>query len=787
MRARCAVEVSGFQSINQMFFHPADDYIFVLGQGNNPLRAYIMKNDKSEMILQHKADVIKDMLKQYSNNFLSYCMLPENHMIIGTEEGELLYVNNHYELKSRLPSSPFEDYQVRCIVAHSKGFIIGGSNCTFYIYDKNDRDHRQPYTRIERKIMNKDLSQYCINAFTLINDETIILGLENGSFMEVPFSMDKTVPEESFKFQDLVQPFHTNLITDFDLCIRKPLLATCSLDKSVKIWNYLDYSLENQKVFDQEAAAISFHPSGFHLAVAFPDRVKMLNIQYDDIRVSKDINVKGCTELAYSNGGHYVAIANGTIIQLYSVYTGEQITNFAFRGHTNHIKQIVWHPDDLGLISSGLDGQVFEWSLEEPQNKVIMLSQPNSFVTSLDFTTGERNEKTIFTNSTENHIFSIKNTKSDVREKDLAMDQKKYIVEDPKSVPTGAQIAYLTQTQSNKYMFMGTTGSKCPGVIRCYKYPFTGEVAEIQTHSRGVMKQALTADDSYQFSIGEDYNLIIYELTDKEAKVKRDKEGFGMPFSDEYLYDRDKYLKKIRKIEELARQLREMNTANEIKNKTAQKAKEDHIYDQEQKRENQLAMNEQKMATISEEISEMEEYYDNLLEDVRRKHEQRKMELEMDHKAKQVQEVRKYEEKSTEKIQMDTHHKKLENEIIKKHKELIEKQKDDYESQLRGGECERKDIQDKKAVMVEAFMRERDELEERAEKDIEQLKEEKEGEIKKMIEEKQTKEYALTVAKSECSVKEHRLRDRDQKFKVFLSKKSKNILGYHRRNWNDPR
>lgn len=90
-KARASVEVNGFQNINQMFYHPTDDYIFVLGQGNNPIKTYIPKSEKSEIILQNKPDLIKDVVRQFSNNFLSYCMLPGDAMIIGTEDGELLY------------------------------------------------------------------------------------------------------------------------------------------------------------------------------------------------------------------------------------------------------------------------------------------------------------------------------------------------------------------------------------------------------------------------------------------------------------------------------------------------------------------------------------------------------------------------------------------------------------------------------------------------------------------------------------------------------------------------
>lgn len=38
-------------------------------------------------------------------------------------------------------------------------------------------------------------------------------------------------------FEVLAQAFHNGQILGLDVCIRKPLIATCSLDRSVRIWN----------------------------------------------------------------------------------------------------------------------------------------------------------------------------------------------------------------------------------------------------------------------------------------------------------------------------------------------------------------------------------------------------------------------------------------------------------------------------------------------------------------------------------------------------------------------
>lgn len=39
-------------------------------------------------------------------------------------------------------------------------------------------------------------------------------------------------------FDFLAQSFHSAPLTGMDVCLRKPLIATCSLDRTVRVWNY---------------------------------------------------------------------------------------------------------------------------------------------------------------------------------------------------------------------------------------------------------------------------------------------------------------------------------------------------------------------------------------------------------------------------------------------------------------------------------------------------------------------------------------------------------------------
>ena len=40
------------------------------------------------------------------------------------------------------------------------------------------------------------------------------------------------------EFSYVMGPFHRDEITGLDVCIRKELIATCSKDKYISIWNY---------------------------------------------------------------------------------------------------------------------------------------------------------------------------------------------------------------------------------------------------------------------------------------------------------------------------------------------------------------------------------------------------------------------------------------------------------------------------------------------------------------------------------------------------------------------
>ena len=85
-------------------------------------------------------------------------------------------------------------------------------------------------------------------------------------------------------------------LTGLDVCVRKPLAATCALDRTVRVWDYLSASLELTCAVMEDPLCVAFHPSGLHLAVGFPDKLRLHHVLVDDLRVRIRESARGRRE-----------------------------------------------------------------------------------------------------------------------------------------------------------------------------------------------------------------------------------------------------------------------------------------------------------------------------------------------------------------------------------------------------------------------------------------------------------------------------------------------------------
>jgi WD40 repeat protein len=120
-----------------------------------------------------------------------------------------------------------------------------------------------------------------------------------------------------------------------DICIRKQLIVTCS-NSYIKVWNYANKTLEISFPCQagEETMAVAFHPSGFHIVCAFTDAVVLMNVLSSTLKEFNRLPYKGCTKVAFSNGGHFFACSvEKKNIHVVNFYTAECPNYLQIKGH----------------------------------------------------------------------------------------------------------------------------------------------------------------------------------------------------------------------------------------------------------------------------------------------------------------------------------------------------------------------------------------------------------------------------------------------------------------------
>ncbi|XP_053325091.1 cilia- and flagella-associated protein 57 [Spea bombifrons] len=543
--------------IYQVSFNPQDNTIIcATGRGVFKLFHYIEGNLKQT-----------NFQKVDSHNFLCHAWLSENRVICGTDTGKLCLwesgdlrwehsINGKAVAKEMEKSSENErslstlgasqpSVRINAILAYSKGFLCSagpGRVCMFEKVEDKELYKRNRDIKIPQDEHSNDPSQSELQEITCMSlspsEETVLISTNKSQLYTIALSSAEiSKGEDDVHFEYLTEQWHSAPITGLSICIRKPLIATCSLDHSVRIWNYENNSLELYKEYQEEAYSVSLHPSGLYALVGFSDKLRLMNLLIDDIRPFKEFTVRGCRECAFSHGGHLFAAVNGNVIHIYSTTTFENVTNL--KGHNGKVRSIAWSTDDSKLVSCGLDGAVYEWNslLGKRESECVLKScSYNSVALAPD-------SKTIFA------------VGSDQSLKEISDGQ--FVREVPSLDVTYTAVAI---SHSGRMLFTGTSN----GSIRSMKYPLplaSKEFNEYQGHAGPVTRLVVTPDDQYLLSISEDGCLMLWKISDKEGRgLKRDKE---VSYAEEVLITRSDLEEKNQVMLELKTRVEELKMENE--------------------------------------------------------------------------------------------------------------------------------------------------------------------------------------------------------------------------------
>uniref|UniRef100_A0A7S4PPE0 Uncharacterized protein n=1 Tax=Guillardia theta TaxID=55529 RepID=A0A7S4PPE0_GUITH len=297
-----------------------------------------------------------------SSNFTDHAWAPGDRLLASTDNGDVLVVEQgelRCIVKTRLSGSPINSLSV-----YSSGFIIGGTEGRMSVYEKNDArekgEDKDPYHHFKTFRSNEHVEILSVSVSP--QEETLAAFFSNNQVATFPIVNIDILKEGDNHFQYVGSGFHSQPVTGLDICVRRPLVATCGGDRSVRIWNYMDKNCEVSKIFSEDLSAIAIHPSGFHVLIGFTDKLRFFNVLMDDLRQFQEFPIKGCKEVRFSHGGHKFAAVNISNIVIFSTYTFEKLG--VLISHTAMVKSISFSPDDLRLVSAGVDGAVYEWSLQ---------------------------------------------------------------------------------------------------------------------------------------------------------------------------------------------------------------------------------------------------------------------------------------------------------------------------------------------------------------------------------------------------------------------------------------
>ncbi|KXJ18311.1 cilia- and flagella-associated protein 57 [Exaiptasia diaphana] len=702
-------------AVYQVSFNPQDNtQLCVVGNGIFKLFRYSEGNLK-QFAFQ----------KMEPQNFLCHTWLSDERIVAGTDNGRLLLfesgeLKNEFSVTGAAISAPgtarhpsttasgpeqSQDQQVLqiiCIAAFSKGFICSAGLGTVHLFEKTEEKDfykKSREIRIPADAQSPDPQlaekQEVKNLTISPSEETLVCATSTSQLYNITLSTADLGKGDLATFELLSQSFHHGVITGMDVCIRKPLIATCGLDRSVRIWNYETCSLEAYKEFQEECYSIALHPSGLYILVGFSDKLRLMNLLIDDIRSFKEFTIRGCRECSFSNGGHLFAAVHGNVIQLYSSTTFENVGNL--KGHNGKVRQVIWSQDDSKIISCGMDGAVYEWNVynyKREGESVLKSCSYTSVAVSPDGRT----------------TFAVG---SDRTLKEICDSQ---ILREVQAADT--VLTQCVMSRSGRMLFAGTSG----GTLRAMKFPLTvpGEWQEHQVHSGALTKMRMSYDDQYLFTVSEDASLFIFKAVDKEGRgLKRDKE---LGYAEEILITKSDLEEKNSMMAELKTRVEELKMENEYQLRLKDMNYNEKIKELTEKFIQEMESLKTKNQVLKTDKEKEEAKHEEEMADLMEKNTKELQDLESANNQKLMSEYEKYQELQSKSQKMQEDYERQLTEMEEAREQVLEELTEYYENKLQGKTSLLEQSQEEARQQLREYEETKKQIEEDADREILDIK-----------------------------------------------------------------
>jgi WD40 repeat protein len=498
--------------------------------------------------------------KAHTQNFTTHAWVTEDRIIVATENAELLLIEDG-EFRCPLPTAPQDNHGILALIPTSRGFVCGGEMGFVTIFEQSD--DKDIYRRVkalniesrEREVGEDLGKKSAIRAFALTQGEdTLAMATSSQQILGLSFNVEWSKVSENPIFQAICQPFHSAPIVGLDTCVRKPLVATSSADKTVRIWNIQEHTVEIIKHFPMEPGAVALHPSGLHILVCFQDKVRFMNLYGDNIQEFKAFNIRSVSDARFSVGGQYFALTHSNLIQIFNTSTCDATPIGQLRGHTQRVKNFQWcaftqYPTDTRLVSCSLDGWVFDWNIKD------MRKENDHQDKRFQYHAIASDDKNIWVVGAPASAQADTKWKVKLRELDLQSATVTNDYEFPDLF-----INSLVLAPQHRLLFGGCSD----GSVKLMTFPLQGGIHDppVLTHAASISKMAISFDESMLFTVGMDGSFYIFDVKEDGRTTKRES-----TYADEILISRSDLEEKNAMTANLRQTIEDMKTEMEGKEK----------------------------------------------------------------------------------------------------------------------------------------------------------------------------------------------------------------------------
>lgn len=131
----------------------------------------------------------------------------------------------------------------------------------------------------------------------------------------------------------------------------------------MRVWNYVDNCCEMKQSFTQELLSCALHPSGYYMAVALDEQIRLYHLLHEDTKQFNSYELKNTKRIKFSSGGQYFCAVDHKNVYIFHTFSLKLVRNLQVPPNT--LNTIAFSFDDSKLVFISSDGILQNFDLND--------------------------------------------------------------------------------------------------------------------------------------------------------------------------------------------------------------------------------------------------------------------------------------------------------------------------------------------------------------------------------------------------------------------------------------